>query len=403
MEYLDLIRKWEQQRAALYIDGKCCTYGNLAERAMDRRRTQKGKALFYPILEKNVLEQLVSFLAFSGTEQVPVIVDEANSRNQIAFLESRTKQDIPKDCCMAVFTSGTTGNAKLLYRDYHSWAGYFPVQNRIFGIDGNTKIFIQGSLYFTGNLNLYLSVLAAGGTIYTVSQFAPDQWKACIQMECNMIYLVPTKLKALKKIYGLEKNENVKMILSGSQSIGRRQAQELKSVFINSDILLYYGASELNYVSYVTFKDMTEEKNLIGRAFPRVEIALKEGEIFVNTAYGVQGLAMPCSIGDCGRMDGQGNLYFMGRKDERYSIHEEKVYAKAVEQALCQIEGIREAAVVCRHGQLQAHLVSDKVYGKKELVRQLSCILRPVEIPKKFMYHDTLEKNHSGKINKNKL
>ncbi len=403
MEYLDLIAKWEPERAALFIDGNCITYGKLVKMVMDKRKTGNEKEVFYPILKSGVLEQLVCFLAFSGTRQIPVIVEEGNQKAQFALLQGIKARDIPKGCCMAVFTSGTTGEAKLLYRDYKSWAGYFPVQNEIFHIWENTKIFMHGSLYFTGNLNLYLSVLYAGGTIYTISQFAPDLWKNCIQRECNMIYLVPTKLEALTKVLKTEKNERVKMIVSGSQSMGRSEAQNLKNIFINTDIVLYYGASELNYVSYVSFKDMTEEKNLIGRVFPQVEVTLREGEIYVNTPYGVQGLAMPYSVGDLGSMDSQGNLYFMGRKDDRYSIHEEKVYGTVVEEALCKIEGIREAAVVCRGGQLQAHIVSDKIYGRRELVGQLSAMLRSVEIPKKFMYHQYFQKNEGGKINKKKL
>ena len=37
-------------------------------------------------------------------------------------------------------------------------------------------IFCQGSLAFTGNLNIYMSVLFVGGSIVATEKFAPKTW-----------------------------------------------------------------------------------------------------------------------------------------------------------------------------------------------------------------------------------
>ena len=47
------------------------------------------------------------------------------------------------------------------------------------------------------------------------------------------------------------------------QSLGINDSEKLKNIFPNAGITLYYGASELNYITYVKDKDMTEDKNLI--------------------------------------------------------------------------------------------------------------------------------------------
>lgn len=138
--------------------------------------------------------------------------------------------EIPDEVCMAVMTSGTTGVPKILYRTYESWADFFPIQNEIFGIGENSRLFVQGSLAFTGNLNLVMAQLYAGAVTIVENRFNPKQWEKTIkQWEADTIYLIPSKLMCIPECFK-EKNVNIKMILSGSQSLGRKDAESLKDI-----------------------------------------------------------------------------------------------------------------------------------------------------------------------------
>ena len=75
--------------------------------------------------------------------------------------------DIPIEAQFGVLTSGTTGMPKHLWRTEKSWADYFDIQNDIFHINHATRIFVHGSFSFTGNTNMMLAVLWAGGQIVT--------------------------------------------------------------------------------------------------------------------------------------------------------------------------------------------------------------------------------------------
>lgn len=75
---------------------------------------------------------------------------------------------------MAVMTSGTSGENKLLFRTFESWYDYFPIQNEIFHITPESRLFMQGSLAFTGNMNLYMAQLSAGATILSEDRFDQD-------------------------------------------------------------------------------------------------------------------------------------------------------------------------------------------------------------------------------------
>ena len=80
-----------------------------------------------------------------------------------------------------VRTGGSTGKPKALSRTFESWAEFFPTQNKIFRLDEHSKVFMHGDLNFTGNLNTFLAVLHAGGTIVTSEKFAPKTWLELIK------------------------------------------------------------------------------------------------------------------------------------------------------------------------------------------------------------------------------
>ena len=95
-------------------------------------------------------------------------------------LEKIDKKTGTTKVCMAVMTSGTTGIPKIYFRTCESWAGFFGVQNKIFQVTKDIRLFTQGSLAFTGNLNLYLAQFYAGGTVIAQETFWPKSWQQAI-------------------------------------------------------------------------------------------------------------------------------------------------------------------------------------------------------------------------------
>ena len=305
---------------------------------------------------------------------------------------------------MGVMTSCSTGKSKLLWRDYHSWADFFPEQNRIFGVDEATIIFCQGSLAFTGNLNIYMGVLAAGGTLIVTEKFRPRHWLQLMeQYAVNTIYLIPSKLMLLPKFMNVP-NEQLRHIISGSQTMGGQEADKLLKVFPKAEITLYYGASELNYITYIKDKDMTDDRTVIGQPFAGVGISINNEEIFIDTPYHVENITLPFSLKDRGYVDERGRLHFLGRTDDICNVNGRKVSSVKVTTALTDIEGVVEAAVLSRHiadaDVLVAFVASTTSYTKQELVRRLRERLEDYELPKQFIFLEQLPRNESGKIDK---
>ena len=398
MDYLQILKEQPQEKLALVEDSEAYTYARLVQEAQELRAALAYSEPAVFIHEESIARQLVRFLAYSGTKTVPIIATEV----------SRTQQfdvgAIPQAACMGVMTSGSTGKSKLLWRSYHSWADFFPEQNRVFGVDAETVIFCQGSLAFTGNLNIYMGVLAAGGTLIVTQRFRPRHWlELMAEYGVNVIYLIPSKLLLLPK-FMREANTRVRSIISGSQSMGRVEADKLLEVFPEAEITLYYGASELNYITYIKDSEMTDDRTLIGRAFAGVQVSVVDEEIFMDTPYHVENINLPFSLKDRGRLDAEGRLHFLGRTDDILSVNGRKVSAVKVSRALMDLPDVEEAAVLVVHVDdadvLTAFVGAVQEYSKQQLVKLLRAGLEDYELPKQFIFLSELPHNESGKVDK---
>lgn len=402
MDYLQLLQSKPREKTALVTDDKTYTYGQLAEAALAIRKQIHIKETIYFIHEDKIANQLLQFLAYSGTKVVPIIATEASKGEAFAV------DNIPKAACMGVMTSGSTGKSKLLWRSYHSWADFFPEQNRVFKIHEGTIMFCQGSLAFTGNLNMYMGVLAAGGTLVATEKFRPKHWLQLFrEQQVNAVYLIPSKLMLLHKFME-QSNDFVQTIISGSQSMGCEEAEKLAASFPQAELTLYYGASELNYITYIKGKDMTEDRTDIGLPFKGVGISIKNEEIFVDTPYHVEEINIPFSLKDRGKIAANGHLHFLGRTDDIVGVNGIKVSIVKVETALLAAAEISEVKCLVFHkgdaDVLTAFIGNEKKLGRQELVEKLRAAeLTDYEIPKQFIFMTSLPKNESGKIDKKVL
>ncbi len=415
-DFLSLLKKHDTEKMALITDDRIYTYGQLiseAEKLRDRDclsdfSLAQRRVVF--IYKDFIAEQLIYFLAYSGTNLIPVIATKASQQQNFAQNDIK----IPQRAVMGVMTSGSTGKSKLLWRNYASWANFFPEQNRIFKINTDSVIFCQGSLAFTGNLNIYIGTFAAGATIVCTEKFQPAHWLDMIeQYEVNAMYLIPTKLLLLTKFAAKKdmSNKIVQSIISGSQSLGKCEVAKIKQIFPDSEITLYYGASELNYISYIKGQDMTEDKTVVGKPFVGVKVDVINEEIFVDTPYGIESIQMPFSLKDKGCIDENGNLHFLGRKDDIVNVNGIKVSSYKVENAIAKACNNAESSVFVVHmnnaDTLTACIVynvhDEETHDRVQLLKALREYLEAYEIPKKFIFVEELPKNESGKIDKLKL
>lgn len=310
--------------------------------------------------------------------------------------------------CLGVLSSGTTGTPKVMYRTFESWAGFFPVQNEIFGLKETSCLFLHGSLSFTGNLNAFLAALFRGASVCTSERANVKSWIALMEKcAADIIYLVPAKLRLLAEAIQSDIS-SVRSLFTGSQIIPASLLSLLQRKLPNASIILYYGASELNYITYAHCGDCTRDPRNLGIPFPGVNISVADGWIYVDTPFHVSGIPSPFTLHDKGYMNEKGELIFEGREQAWVNKGGFKISLEHVELKIKAVAGIREAVVLpvgdeVRGEELVAFLVPADGIEKKKLCRMVRSTLLPVEMPKKMYFLAEIPLNDRGKLAKDVL
>lgn len=437
--YYEMIKAVQTDRVALIEDGRIYTYGDIIRQADDVADQCKGILAGSPeknictgnseknvaaelgsviilendiclIVKDTVALELVYFIGIMKTGKVPVICGSYPDNDELDTIKSI---EVPYGAIMGVMTSGTTGSSKVLFRTMESWADYFPVQNKLFSMGGGTVLFTHGSLSFTGNLNLYMGLMHDGGRIVTTRKFDPRYWAKCIDENyVNYIYLIPVKMMALVKSYSKAGgqadnicNAAIKHYITGSQSFGAEEAARVKRIFPECDMLVYYGASEINYITYLTDREFTEDSRLVGRPFPEVDVSIEDDVFVVANSFGVIGAPRPYKTNDLGFEDEEGRFYFLGRADDIIVVNGRKLSAYKIEEALRKYLGVKNVAVKSvKNGDdesIWAYYESETEKTDESYVnirQSLADVLEACEIPKHFVRVDSLQKTESGKV-----
>jgi long-chain acyl-CoA synthetase len=436
----------EQQgdKLCAIIENTSHTYGEicrLAEKMADELPNLEGCALL--INSKKLLFQMAAFFGVQAKNIVPIIAHYDLPLNSLKgimqknglmhlltdekiadddFVEMKaTEQGIlyslkdvvlkktPSDACMGTLSSGSTDVPKVLYRTYESWHDFFPEQNRVFKIGWTSRIFLEGSLSFTGNLNLLADAIDIGATVIMTDEFRCNSWLKMIERyEADVIYMVPAKLRVMARALRFNLYKSVKMILCGSQILEVRTGKAILASMVNADIILYYGASELNYISYLNYVEMLQHENSVGRPFRGVGVSVNDGLLYVDSPYFVCGMARPATVNDVGEIDAEGYIIFGGRKERIINKGGYKVNCLKVENALKENKFIHDAVVMGyengSHGmETAAFIVAKQPLARKMVLGFLKVRLAPQELPKQLIYVQEIPLNSLGKVNSDKL
>lgn len=454
MDYVTLLEKQAQDRGGhpyLILGEKICTYQEAYAEACAFLRAEwenvfpQNYKTTVLIVTSDLYHQLLAFIAVMAHGQIPVIghfdlPEEAErqltEKNRIglvlkegpsgwilfsadgkriksnarAFVSRR--QELPRApyqrACMGVLSSGSTDVPKVMYRTYESWADFFPEQNKRFGIDKDSVVLVEGSFGFTGNLSIWASVLYAGCTLVVSNVLSARQWiRLTEERQVTVLYLVPAKLKLLAR-HVQKTCGSVRTILAGSQLLGGASAKKLKKAFPNSEIILYYGASELDYITWLDYEELLRYPESVGKAVPGVRVWSENGLIYVDTPYHVEGLSQPCTLGDAGYFNEEGYLIFAGRRGDVINKGGFKINCAKVENALAQLHGVVQAAVLPyadagRGQEAAAFAVCEPGVTVQELRRGLKRDLMQIELPKKIILLAEMPLNSCGKPDKNAL
>jgi long-chain acyl-CoA synthetase len=262
-------------------------------------------------------------------------------------------------------TSGSSGQPRRILRTCASWGASFAVNAELFGIGPGVRVAVLGRLVHS--LALYGAVegLSLGADVHLLDDLRPDRQRAALAArEIEVLYVTPAQLRLMVEAGGAVLPMGRVLVGGSKLDAGLRAA--LAEMAPDAIVQEFYGAAE---ASFITLSGPDCPAGSVGRPYPRVEIALEAGEIWVRSPYLFQGYAGDdpggarwrdgwVSVGEMGHMEG-GFLYLQGRAGRMVTVADQNVFPEEIEAFLMGLPGVARAAVLPRPDGLRGvHLVA---------------------------------------------
>ena len=201
-----------------------------------------------------------------------------------------------------------------------------------------------------------------------------------------------------------------------------------------------YGLTECKRVTYLPPEELSKRPTSVGKAMPNTEVYIvneqgervtnpgETGELVIrgsNVMVGYWNLPeetakvlKPGSYpgirvlysGDLFKMDDEGYLYFIARKDDIIKTAGEKVSPKEIENVLYEIEDVVEAGVIGVPDEILGQAIKAVVVLKRDskltennIIQHCSNHLENFMVPKYVKFCQQLPKTSTGKISKKDL
>jgi long-chain acyl-CoA synthetase len=195
----------------------------------------------------------------SGSSGEPVAILEA--ADPVLAFAAATRGD----ALIALPTSGTSGLARTVVRTARSWTDSFPAIGELTGLTADSRLWLPGPLSAT--MNLFAAVHADWAGAALVDSLAA----------ATHIHLTPGRLAQLLDD-GADLGGRTIVVAGDALEPSLRERAESSG----ARVAHYYGAAELSFVAWGVDRDCL-------RAFPGVEINVRDGEIWVRSGYLAEG------------------------------------------------------------------------------------------------------------------
>ena len=294
---------------------------------------------------------VATLLAARLAGAVPVLAAASWPRDGLGralALAGATEPDRPDDL-LVVVTSGSSGSPRAVVRTAASWQVSFAAFDTLLAPDGlpGDVVWVPGGADSTLTLFGLWHALATGRPVV-----APGRWRgaasAAAGAAARAVHCVPAVLPDLLDAVGAGRLPALRRAVVAGSALPAtlRRAAADRGV----EVVEYYGAAELSFVA----------ADLDGtglRAFPGVELTLRDGLVWSRSPYQALGYLDPAAggplrrdedgwacVGDLGTLDGA-VLTVRGRGEQAASVGGRVVVLDDVERALAGTAGLAE--VVC--------------------------------------------------------
>ena len=366
--------------------------------------------------------------------------DEALSRSS-AIQPPRSRIDV--DLATIIYTSGSTGLPKGVMSTHLMAVTLTDSIGRYLENTPNDIILNVLPLSHCYGLYQLLVTFRTGATLVLEDGFAfPHRVLQLLQRERVTGFAgVPTifaKILEIEELASMEFPE-LRYLTNAAAALPVRHIEKLYQLLPGVRIYSMYGQTECTRVCYLPPEELDRRPGSVGIAIPNTEVYVVDeagnrvppgvvGELVVRGSHLMRGYwespeetaralrpgPLPGErvlyTGDLFRMDEEGFLYFVARKDDMIKSRGEKVSPREVENVLYSLDGIVEAAVIGvpdeRLGEAIWAVVAVRDGAgltERDVLGHCARNLEDFMVPKHVEFWPSLPKTSSGKTSKTQL
>ena len=345
---------------------------------------------------------------------------------------------IDVDLASLIYTSGSTGSPKGVMMTHHNMISAATSITQY--LENTPEDIILNTLPMSFDYGLYQVLMAfmVGATIILEKTFAYPYKviERIIREKVTGFPIVPTIAAILFQKEEIKKKnfDNLRYISNTAAALPESHIRKLRVYFPNTKIYSMYGLTECKRVSYLPPEQIDIRPTSVGKGMSNVEVHIADengnplgpnetGELVVRGSNVMRGywelpeetakILRPgpgpgetfLYTGDLFKMDEEGYLFFIGRKDDIIKSRGEKVGPTEVENAIYAIDGVLEVVVTGVDdpvlGQaLKARITRGNGSNLTEKGVKKFCLnhLEDFMVPKHVEFVAELPKTSSGKI-----
>jgi amino acid adenylation domain-containing protein len=354
---------------------------------------------------------------------------------------ARTAIDV--DLASIVYTSGSTGDPKGVMLTHRNMMTASLSVSTYLGMRESDVVLMILPMAFDYGLYQMIMSFRVGACVVIERSFAfPTAVLNVMVKEGVTVFPgVPTIYAMLTEMASLSSYDlsRIRLVTNTAAALPLKHILRLRDLFPTAQIFSMYGVTECQRCTYLPPADLARKPASVGIAIPNTELWLVDenhqrvptgevGQIVIRGATVMRGYwekpeatakrlhAGPLPgeqvlyTGDLGRLDEEGYLYFVGRMDDIIKSRGEKVAPKEVENAITNIAGVKEVAVIGVPDEVlgqavKAFVVLEKgvTLTEKDIQRECQGRLETFMVPKHVVLADDLPKTTTGKIRKKDL
>lgn len=370
-----------------------------------------------------------------------VVWEAALAGEDRAAPPKRTAIDI--DLAAIVYTSGSTGEPKGVMLTHRNMLTAATSVSTYLGLREDDVVVMVLPMAFDYGLYQMIMSFRLGARVVIERSFTfPAAVLNTMVKECVTVFPgVPTIYAMLTEMTSLTSYDlsRIRVVTNTAAALPLKHILRLRELFPTALIFSMYGLTECHRCTYLPPAELEHKPASVGIAIPNTEMWLvdesdqklpagKVGQLVIRGATVMRGYwekpeatakklrpgpllgELVLYTGDYCRMDEDGRLYFVGRMDDIIKSRGEKVAPKEVENAITNIPGVKETAVIGVPDDVLGHAVKAFVVlekgvalTEKDIQRECQSRLENFMVPKFVVLVEDLPKTTTGKIRKTDL